>query len=119
MEIQLTQLLPTGLVFGSGRVGKMKSFFKIILSNDSHKNVFVYTVCTGANNMLKCRLSVCEILNIVKECGYEKAQIRDFKIQNIVASFCYGMKLDLEMELHRELEMKLDVDLQLTMKKNM
>lgn len=47
--------------------------------------------------MLKCRLSVCEILNIVKECGYEKAQIKDFNIQNIVASFCYGMKLDLEM----------------------
>lgn len=54
-------------------------------------------VCTGASNLMKCRLSICEILNIVRECGYSSAEIRDFNVQNIVASFNYGEPIDLEL----------------------
>jgi len=78
MTVRLCVPRTTCLLFGSGRV-----------------------VCTGASTLMKCRLSVCEILNIVRACGYDSAEVRDFHVQNIVASFNYGQQIDLEL-LFRE-----------------
>jgi len=73
MTVRLTSPRTTCLVFGSGRI-----------------------VCTGSSNLDACRLSMLEVWSMIDSCGY-KSEIRDFLIQNIVASFNYGKKLDLEV----------------------
>ena len=72
MTVRFQDPRTTCLVFGSGRV-----------------------VCTGASSMLKCRLAIAEVWRMVLETGYAGSVVRDFRVQNIVANYNFGKKLNL------------------------
>jgi TATA-box binding protein (TBP) (component of TFIID and TFIIIB) len=50
--------------------------------------------------MLKCRLAVLEVWRMIVETGYTNAVVCDFRVQNMVANFKFGQKIDLN-QLYR------------------